>query len=119
MTVEADKRTKWQQTERRNTREALSKVKMMLFELGFTSTTPHSYRISLNGKACGLGLSKLSRTPRLRIFASVDGIAEPLIGHADVSRFQDNSEDCANKVVQFVKSVALPWFQEQTGGRHA
>lgn len=129
MAIDLAKQRKWKETERLNARHALAKVSRLLPALGFTPVKGQHYRIEVNSKTCNLGISKLTLTPTLRIYGSVEGDGSNLLtsdvftykGHPSglkfslaVSRFKDNSDECAEQVVAFVKSVALPWFRDHT-----
>jgi hypothetical protein len=118
---------KWKVMERKNTRAVRAKVRPMLRSLGFEQLTPSAYRMQLNGRTCTFGILKL-RINCLRILGSVEGVREVLFsdpyaykGHPSgfkfsliVSRFGDNSEECAKQAVSFVTLVAVPWFHNHT-----
>jgi hypothetical protein len=124
----AAKRKEWKQMEIANARHTLAKVKPMLLQLGFRALKPSQYRMDINGKTCNLGITKLSRTPKFRILASIEGDKTDLLasdpyerkGHPsgqkfvfDVSRFRDNSAECAQQIAAFSNAIALPWFRDR------
>jgi hypothetical protein len=119
-----DKLKRWRDTERRNARRTLAKLKPMLRQRGFTPVTSNRYQMELDGVMCSLGIQKL-RIGQLRLMGWVGNGRSPLLvsdpyeykGHPSglkfsfsLSRYADNSEQCASEVDRFAVAVVLPWF---------
>ena len=123
------KRARWKAAEQANTKAVLLKVRPALEALGLSasSRSRRRYEVQINGYKCIVGIQKLSLAPTFRIHASIEGklrldlVSDPFThaGHPsglkfklDVSRFEDNSEDCAAQITSFVRLAALPWFRD-------
>ncbi len=127
------KQKKLKSIEQANAKAVLVDIRQGIESLGFlrSRTSRGRYEITIGQCQCVLGISKLSLSPRLRITGSIvgDSAAGFLVsdeftykGHPsgfrfslDVSRFKDNSVECAEQVVSFVRLVALPWFHTAIG----
>lgn len=126
METEDDKHKRWKTTEQHNAKQAMRKMVAPLHELGLMRVRGSVYEVEIRGIRCRIGVSKLSLSPSLRVYASWDDTPVLTSDHytrrgnesgtqfkLDASRFADNSDFLAREVVRYVKTIALPWLEQQ------
>jgi hypothetical protein len=123
-----EKHARWKRVEQSNAAATLRKVKSGLVALGFSQESKGRYCISVDGEIGHLGISKLSRLNQFRLLARLGEDRENLLVSDAyeyrreqsgrkfsfaVSRFKDNSDECAEQIRLFAAEVVLPWLRKR------